>query len=377
MKWHLALCMVWIVLSPVLSGCWDQRLFKEVKLGMATSLDLNKKGQLEVGVSIPNIAKTSQGPGMETVQIVSVEARTPREARIKIDRETSKKFDATKMRVVLIGKSLAKKKIYPLLDIFYRDPDSPLNADLAIVSGKALNALTLKTKGESKPSEYLSGLLESAATSTFIGRNETIEGVFGKMLDPGSDITVPLINIKNQKNIAKVAGLALFDGDQYTGKVLKDQAATLFLLMNNDKGKIARLTAKVLKNQKPKYSNYITIEVKKAKSNLKIQFDELGKISAKINLHLKVRTIEYPRDRLDTKKEVDKLNRRLSQLLSRRAGKVINKLQKADCDAYGIGRHLNAFHHDLWKTLDWEKVYPKIPFTAKVDVEIVQHGIIN
>lgn len=372
-----SMCLALIAFAVFLSGCWDQRLFKDAKLALAGSFDTAKKGQLRLSVSVPNISKTSQGPGQEMIQILSVVAHTPRAARVKLDQETAKQFDASKMKVVLIGQALAKKKIYPLLDIFYRDPESALSANLAIVAGRAKDALTVNASGETKPSNYLSGLLDGARTSTFAGKEETIQGITGKMKDPGTDVTIPLLKVDKQKGVVKVTGLALFHGESYTGKYLSPPQSTLFLLMKNQMGKIARLSEKVYKHKKPDLSNYITIEVKDRHPKIKVTVDHHGKVSAMVNLRLNVRAIEYPQDRLDTEKEINMLDGRLSKLLTKHAQGIINKLQKNNCDAFGIGRRLMAFHPDLWKQIDWEKLYPHFTFTSKVEVNIVQHGIIN
>ncbi|HEX7063712.1 MAG TPA: Ger(x)C family spore germination protein, partial [Bacillales bacterium] len=208
---------VMLGLLILLSGCWDQRLFKDVKLVLGASFDLTEDGKLLTTVSIPNISKTSQGPGKENLQIISAKANTPRQSRRKINHKISKNFDASKLRVLLLGKKLAKQEVYPLLDVFYRDPTSALNAKLAVVNGKAKSALDLKLNGETKVSTYLANLLDSARNTTLVGENENIQGICGKMLDPGSDIVLPLLQVKAQQGLVKVSGLALFNGDKYTG----------------------------------------------------------------------------------------------------------------------------------------------------------------
>ncbi|HEU5138703.1 MAG TPA: Ger(x)C family spore germination protein [Bacillales bacterium] len=368
----LTLCLL-----VLLSGCWDQRLFKDAKLVLGASFDLTDNGKLLTTVSIPNISKTSQGPGRETVQIISAVANTPRESREKINHKISKNFDASKMRVLLLGKKLAKQKVYPLLDVFYRDPTSALNAKLAVVNGKSKNALNLTLSGETKVSTYLSDLLDSARKTTLVGENENIQGICGKMLDPGSDIVLPLLEVKEQQGLIKVAGLALFNGDKYTGYHLTPKESTLFLLLSGQKGDLARITAKVFKNRKPDIYNYITIEAKHINPDIQVNVNAQGEISAALHLNLKVRTIEYPKDKLNTEKEIRVLDQKLSKVLTKLANDVAEKLQKANADPLGIGRQIIAFHHDLWDKIDWSKEYPNIQMNAEVNVEILQHGIIN
>lgn len=361
----------------VLSGCWDQRFFKEVKLALASGYDVTENGKLLTTATLPNISKSSQGPGLETVQIVTVKADTPRQSRVKIDREISKTFDSSKMRVLLFSQKLAKQGIYPLLDVFYRDPSSAINMNLGVVQGRAKDALTLNVVGESQPSEYLSGILNSASRSTLTGKGETIEGIAGKMLAPGSDAVLPYMIVDKKKRVVKVDGLALFNGDNYSGIHLNSFQSTLFTLMNNQRGAIARLTVKVAKKAENSFAKFLTMEVKSQKIKKKMTIGKDGKITAQLHLNLKVRVIEYAKDKLNDPKNIERLNKRLSNKLTKQSVMIVRKLQKADCDALGFGNRMRAFHRSTWKKLKWEKTYPTIKIQPKVTVEILQHGIIE
>lgn len=57
--------------------------------------------------------------------------------------------------------------------------------------------------------------------------------------------------------------------------------------------------------------------------------------------------------------EKEKLNKELSKQLTKEAKRITKKLQKANCDAFGIGRHLIAYHPDLWKKKNWNEDYAK------------------
>ncbi|MZE36659.1 Ger(x)C family spore germination protein, partial [Bacillus anthracis] len=50
---------------------------------------------------------------------------------------------------------------------------------------------------------------------------------------------------------------------------------------------------------------------------------------------------------------------------------------KANCDAFGIGRHLIAYHPDLWKKKKWNKDYAKVKFKPEVDVNILYSGVLK
>ncbi|WP_216827435.1 Ger(x)C family spore germination C-terminal domain-containing protein [Alkalihalobacterium elongatum] len=52
-------------------------------------------------------------------------------------------------------------------------------------------------------------------------------------------------------------------------------------------------------------------------------------------------------------------------------------MQAANCDGFGIGRRLMAFHLEKWEQYNWAEVYPNIKINPNVTVEVMRHGILN
>ena len=72
----------------------------------------------------------------------------------------------------------------------------------------------------------------------------------------------------------------------------------------------------------------------------------------------------------------EKLNKELSKQLTKEA-KNNTKTTKANCDAFGIGRHLIAYHPNLWKKKNWNKDYAKVKFKPEVEVSILYSVLIK
>ncbi|HLR61386.1 MAG TPA: Ger(x)C family spore germination protein [Lentibacillus sp.] len=358
------------------TGCWDQRLFKDAQLIFSTGADLTESGKINTTVSIPYVQKSEQGVGEESVQIVSARADTPREARMKIDEKMPRRLDASKMKVIVLGKEVAEQKIYPVLDVFYRNPNSNMSAKVAVAEDSAEDVISMKGTEQQKISEYLSRLLEGAETSSIIPQQD-VQLVTSIMFDPGQDFMLPLLSSVEGGSIKNIKGLAIFNGQTYTGEILTPEEGVLFQLLDNNKGRRARLTKKISKDRNPKILNYITIDVNNVDSRIDIVIDKDRNITVNLNTDLTVKAIEYPKDQLNTEKEINKLNKELSQNLTKEAEEIIQKLQDVNSDPLGIGKRMIAFHHDTWESLDWKEAYPDITFNTEVNVEIVQRGIIH
>ncbi|MEC0347777.1 Ger(x)C family spore germination protein [Peribacillus frigoritolerans] len=361
----------------LITGCWDQNLMKDATLIQTITFDQTDEGEFLLGFAIPNIYRNSKDSGQETEAInsenLSTVANTPREGRMKLNTEIPGNLDTSKNKLVLFGEQFAKGDIYPSLDVIWRDPRSSLSAKLAVVKGKAFDTLSIQPRVESNISQNILYLIRSTETNTIIPE-ESIQTLASEILDPGEDIVLPLLKIGRNGTTIDVAGVALFDERKLSG-TLSQEESTLFLLLNNKQSKHARFTQNVNGNKELKMNNFISLNVDHIKRKLNVSVDDSGEVFVNLNLHLKVIVEEYPIGNVPNK--VDQLNNKLSNTFTNNAEEVIKKLQEANCDAFGIGRRLIAFHHDTWKEKDKTNYFKDVKFKSKVDVEIIQHGIVK
>ncbi|MEY8753028.1 Ger(x)C family spore germination protein [Peribacillus frigoritolerans] len=361
----------------LITGCWDQNLMKDATLIQTITFDLTDEGEFLLGFAIPNIYRNSKDSGQETEAInsenLSTVANTPREGRMKLNTEIPGNLDSSKNKLVLFGEQFAKGDIYPSLDVIWRDPRSSLSAKLAVVKGKAFDTLSIQPRVESNISQNILYLIRSTETNTIIPE-ESIQTLASEILDPGEDIVLPLLKIGRNGTTIDVAGVALFDERKLSG-TLSQEESTLFLLLNNKQSKYARFTQNVNGNKELKMNNFISLNVDHIKRKLNVSVNDSGEVFVNLNLHLKVIVEEYPIGNVPNK--VDELNNKLSNTFTNNAEEVIKKLQEANCDAFGIGRRLIAFHHDTWKEKDKTNYFKDVKFKSKVDVEIIQHGIVK
>lgn len=361
----------------LITGCWDQNLMKDATLIQTITFDQTDEGEFSLGFSIPNIYRNSMDSGQETEAInsenLSTVANTPREGRMKLNTEIPGNLDSSKNKLVLFGEQFAKGDIYPSLDVIWRDPRSSLSAKLAVVKGKAFDTLSIQPRVESNISQNILYLIRSTETNTIIP-DESIQTLASEILDPGEDIVLPLLKIGRNGTTIDVAGVALFDDRKLSG-TLSQEESTLFLLLNNKQSKYARFTKYVNGNKELNMNNFISLNVDHIKRKLNVSVNDRGEVLVNLNLHLKVIVEEYPIGNVPNK--VDQLNNKLSNTFTNNAEEVIKKLQEANCDAFGIGRRLIAFHHDTWKEKNKTNYFKDVKFKSKVDVEIIQHGIVK
>ncbi|MBS4189906.1 Ger(x)C family spore germination protein [Bacillus sp. FJAT-49705] len=357
----------------LLTGCWDQDLLKDARLIYGGGFDLEPNGKILSTFVIRDVpVSEQQSPKNELIYTVG---NTPREARHKADNQISRNIRTYRNRILIIGEELAKQDVHQLLDVFYRDPKSPFNARIGVAEGKAKDILSLKKVGNVLIAEEIDELINSKEKTTTVPK-VTIETIFPVMMDPGEDFVLPYIMKKGKR--VDVSNSAMFHKYQFTGTLNPDES-TMYLLLKDEKGKMATLTKKISieKDQKKVY-NFMTFNVEKSKRRMKVLIQPDDQITVRLDLKLKVSVLEFPKDLLDDKKRVARLNQILSKEMTDLANKTLKKMQKARCDGLGIGRQLIAFHPDTWKKQkeDWGSNYQKVHFVPKIQVEIIKKGII-
>lgn len=368
-KRFLISCLI-LALVP---GCWDRDYLKDARLIDMAAFDLAPNGKLLITVDLREMLTGGLEQAKPVNEIYSAVGNTPRETREILDDKIPGVLQAYKMRVLLIGEKLAKQNIYPLLDVFYRDPKkTPLNARIAVAEGKAGDLLGINI-GQTTIGEYVDELIAGAELKSNVSK-ENIQTICPVMLDPGQDPLLPYLKLNGKE--VNLGGLAMFHGLQFSG-VLNSNESTLYLVMAGKMGEVTRFTKKVNPGSEKEPTHYITFEVLESKRDWKVQVDRTGEVHVSLDVNLKVNVDEYPRNRLTKSREITRLNRTLSKIMTGEAEKVIRKMQKARCDGFGVGRKLISYHPEVWKQKDWSRDYPKVRFHPKLTVEIIRYGVID
>lgn len=194
------------------------------------------------------------------------------------------------------------------------------------------------------------------------------------MLDPGDDFALPYIT--NNGANPSIYGIALFSGDRMVS-TLKSEDSLLYLLMANKLSQTASLTLKVDQEGNRNPDKYLTMDIQQLKRKMKVNVQGNRNIKVTLDLNVKITAIEYPKDHLNKRETVGRLNKKLSEELTRRSQAITQKMLQAKHDGFGIGRRLMAYYPTTWKSLNWTADYPKVEYVPKVTVEIVNHGIMN
>lgn len=351
-----------------LAGCWDQNQLVDKKIVNGISLDLSDEGNLHATVRDMNIISKGGGQFELEDELLKAERPTLVGIGIDIDSMTTGQLDFSQAHIMLIGDELAQNGILQLLDTFYRRKDSNIVAKIAITKGKAEDIIS--SEKEKSPIAFLIlQQIEGAEKSTLIPE-ETIFTAWTKILSPGKDSILPYLEKTESDRIA-IAGVALMNGDKFSGKTLsKEQSSLLLLLL--DQLKKTNFMALMLNQASEDQS--IAFSTRKMKRNMEIKVDKTsGEITCTIDISMQIEVSNYPQNSKEDL-NIKKLNKEISTELTKQAKEITAILLEANCDVFGIEMKIANSHPDVWKKMNWDEDYKNVKIEPKVDVKIIKTG---
>ncbi|WP_419955328.1 Ger(x)C family spore germination protein [Neobacillus niacini] len=362
------ICFTLLMILPImLTGCWDQRLLVNRTLVNGVSYDLTEDGKITAAVRALHIQ--SKGGGLFEIQDELVGAKRPTIVGLGLDLDSTipGELDASKAHVIIIGEDLAKKGIHPFMEFYYRNRDSYLSSKIVI--GKGTGKEILSVEKEKSPIAFaILQLLESAESDTVIPKKNTFI-VWNNILDPGKDMLLPYLE-RTAADKVDVAGVALFNGDKYTGKsISKDKSGLLLSLMNQ----LSKNNRMALIIGSEKNGRSISFSTRDISRNLEVQVTQDEKITCKIDLKMNIEVISYPQD-FKNEINIKKINQDLSEEFTKKAKEITDTLLKANCDAFGIGRQISSYHPELWNKINWDQEYKNVQIEPVVKVNIIKTG---
>lgn len=343
-------------MSLLLVGCWDERLYKNSSVVTLTGFE-GEIGELTAYYAYPE-ATTDQ---LKTL-VITGSGVSPRDVRQDAEIKVEQTLDLSVLSAVLISEDTAKDDIYKYLDIYFRDPTSPVTPKLAILQGDVLPFFEISEQKQSTAGEYynrfITSLEENSLTIPY-----TLQTACAILFEEAQDLALPYLKM-GEKGRPVAVGIALFSGRSFTGKTLNSDQGVLLNILNRTEGFSTRIS--YLYKDNP-----VTIRVSKSKRNLTISENKID-----IDIKLELILSEFPQDNMGDKSMREDLEQFLKAKIEQDMNEVIKKLQEAKSDAIGLGRNVRAFHPSLYNK-NWNEHFANLDISVKLDVEIVKTGILK
>jgi len=358
------------LLLSLLTGCWGHYDIEKVGPDLQLGIERSKNGRILLTAAHPifGTAKKNQD------ETASMECDILREARESNRRISALIPEAGRLQQCLFSAELARRGLFPWLEIFERDPLDPPHALVVITDGspKELMEQAVLFKDKPRPALYIQNLLlnnrdQYAAIYRIIDFNIAY-------FAPGLDPVAPIVKL-GPKGI-RLTGTALFCGDRMVGLIDPEETSLLLAMMGRLRGAeyIFRHPASVPGEGRRKPA--AAVRIAKVKRKIKIRIHD-GRPEAAISLNFAGVLDEYHWNRMDRLQSEKNLEQSFTAELNQRCNRLIQHLQSAGSDPIGVGDLIRANHYQYWKSFNPESVYKTARIIVKAKFKITQYGAIK
>jgi spore germination protein KC len=352
----------------LLTGCWDQMQLRHLNLVDIASIDFDEKsGNIVLRYIVTRLKGASQGGGNLVSEPTELKGPSLVEAVGQSDFIGRAPFLGVNTRIYVISQSFASHDPITKLTFLLKAPYAAINVPVVVFDGNLSETLKMmKNQGEFSNDLYefvlaleKNGIMSNVSMMQFIQSKEM-------QLE---DIALPLLK-KSEPEIVLKGALLFRQGKNTRKKLDKEQVRMVMLLLGQDMGR-QRLTGHMSEKDDERNS-YYAVYVKKVDSKITVHPKTNGLPKVNFRVRLRINSIEAGETVQTLNNDtVNRIEKELSKHMEEQAMETIKTLQKANCDLLGIGKQLNAYHPNLWKSLHWRKDYPRLSIKPKFEVQII------
>lgn len=362
-------------------------------MAVGIDTDPSEKQQLQLTVQIvlpQNVANTSKGSSAGVpVMTLTETGDTLFEAIRKMTSKTSRRLFFSHTQLLVIGEQMARKGIYPLMDLIERNSD--IRTDIAVLVTRGTTAkdiLQVSTQMESIPANQMNDAISVNQIAYGMIYKVVVHDITRMASDGKKEVALPSISIDGSKsagntsdNIDRIQAQAT--PDFRTMAVFRDGKLVQYLKMNESRGLSFihnKVTSSVIKLACPDSKGFMTVELKGSKTETKAKKKsaEMPLIQIEISPTGSINEIMCPGINVVEEKTMQQIEELVNEVVRGEVNAAITKLQKQlHTDALGWAGIVYKQQPQMWKRIerDWDSLFPEIPYEIFCRTEIKDAGI--
>ncbi|MDC3415868.1 Ger(x)C family spore germination protein [Aquibacillus salsiterrae] len=388
MRKKLVLILFFLVLLPVLSGCWDKKELNELAILTGLAIDQAEEGY-RVTAQILNPAEIAGEAQTNRVAVSTYEATGDSlfEAIRKITDSSPRKLYLAHLRIVVLGKQLAEQGIEDTLDFLSRDHEVRTDFFLLVSEEKdASSILKVLTPIDKIPTNKLYQSIESSQKnwaptlgvkldqliSTLIseGNNPVLTGVY---IEGDTEFGGSLQNVERipSPSLLKLQNLAAFKGDKLVGWLTESESKAYNYLTDNVTNTVAVQSCT---------GGNVTIEINNSATDIKV-VEENGQPKVKVTLtsEAAIGEVQCENQFLD-ERTINELEASFAKKKEKMSLDTIETAKKWQTDIFGFGEKIYQQKPKLWQRVkeNWdEEGFVNLEVDVKAEFNIKRTGTIG
>ncbi|WP_018758888.1 Ger(x)C family spore germination protein [Paenibacillus terrigena] len=374
MKYYwLKICII-VVLLGLLPGCYDKMYLEDATLILVLGFDI-EEDRFIVYSSSPLFNKDAK---KKTEEFYDDKPVSVRHSKNNFDTMSSGIPSAGKIQTILIGKKLLEHgNWFSMLDTLFRNAESSVNANVAVVNGP-VSEVVYYHADDKPPLTLLLPKLISSSSKKNATLDTTLQEFHRQMYDQAMTPALPMIR-KNTNLVAEGAALLNEQGKYVTSLDL--QETTLLRVLQRNLTGVGSYTANVPESQagqpNPIVQSKLSVDIAKLSVRIRTSYEH-GRFIFNLRYKMKTRITErtFP---FNTTMRKTQLQKQLDSLIQRDLMALIHKIQKNCIDPIGLGIIAQAYQYHAWKKVKdhWGDALSEADIRLSVKTEMLDSGVLQ
>lgn len=159
-------CMLCVALVFFFSGCWDARDIDNTGFVMGMGVDESDDGRITVWVQMALPSSAPEAEGGFPSWLGSATGSTIMEAMSVLKAKSAKTLFRGHVRVLVIGETIARGDLRPILDFMARDSQFRYNSWVVVTSDPVSKVFEVEAEQQSMASAYINDMMRHATLSS-------------------------------------------------------------------------------------------------------------------------------------------------------------------------------------------------------------------
>ena len=389
MKRKVILALINVIL---LTGCWDMREIDELGLVMAVGIDkAENSNNYIVTVQIANpkpaeASKSDKSSASQAVWVASAEGETIFDAVRQLVKISAKRIMWAHNNIVIIGESLARDGIAPVIDYFTHNPELRMKTFVVVSKGNAKEYVASTSSMENIPGLALAEVLRYSKLSAE-GLETDLLSLSASFFGQDTQPVISAISFKKaviqadkdkpqgESETIELAGAAVFKKDKMSGWLSPEQTRGVAWIANITHNAIVTVVEPGQEYRK------VCVEITNVKADITSQIN--GSIPSVIIKIAGTGSIveEDGMTNLsmnEFKKEIEKLVADKISADCKLSMSIIQKEYKSDI--LNFAKIIHVQHGKEWENAishKWQSIFPIMPVSVEVDINISDSALIQ
>lgn len=377
---------VFLILIPLLTGCWDKRELNEIGIVLAMGIDkVEDEYRVTAQVVVPSEVSTKTSTGRTPVILYQENGETVFEALQKITKESPREVYTGHLRMLVLGEDLAEEGIAKSLELLSRYWELRSDFYVAIAKDKtAEELLNVRTTIENIPANEMFNTLKTPEATSTSTNGFTLDELIASLTSAGKESVLTGILVKgelekgsNKQNVESITpsvqikydDLAVFKKDKLVGWLTERESRGYNAILNKVHNSVTAISC-------PK-GGEATLEIIQSDSKMKGNINK-GKPEVDVNIKVKGNVEEVEcQINLNDQKTIVELEKNTEKQLEKTIMLTIETAQKQyKSDIFGFGEAIHRSNPKEWKKIkeQWDEEFSEMTANVKVDVKLVHTG---